>query len=195
MGVQNAGDEAFYLNGQRVDGGVINTAGGGTHSTDVDLLIGAEPQTATTRRRPFDGLADEIRIASVSRNADWAKLEYENQKPSQSLVRLLDTVPALVAISPAAAAAKAGFSMSPANGGATFRIRDARAASVHLQVMDLQGRIVWSYRGSASGAIAWNGVGTTGKRASQGLYMVRVELFDAAGSKAATFDGRLPLTR
>jgi hypothetical protein len=194
MGVQNGGDMAFYQNGQRVDGGVINTSGGGSHSMDQDMLIGAEPQTATTRRRPLDGIVDEVRIASASRNADWAKLEYENQKPGQSLVRLLDTVPPL-SISPARGFGAAGFTMLASGGGAVFRVVDPRAASLRLEVMDLQGRSVWSYRGAAADPVAWDGVNLSGKRAAQGLYMVRVDLFDASGAKAGTLERRLPLTR
>lgn len=194
MGVQDGFEAAFYLNGERIDGGVMNTGNGGSRNTGIDLLIGAEPQTASTRRRPFDGIADEIRIASVSRNANWARLEYENQKPGQTLVRLLDTVPALVSIAPAAGA-RQGLSMSPSHGGATFRVLDARAATARVEILDLQGRVVWSHRGAAARAIVWNGSGANGRRAAQGLYMVRAGLFDAVGAKVASFEGRLPLTR
>jgi hypothetical protein len=185
VGVQNGFDAAFYLNGQRVDGGVGNTANGGTHSTDIDLLIGAEPQSATTRRRPLNGLVDEVRLASVSRGADWVRLEYENQRPGQSLV----------SVAPAMRGAGSGFSISVTGGGALFRIPDARAMAARLEVMDLQGRVIWSYRGPASQDIVWDGVAASGKRASQGLYMVRAELFDAAGAKSGAFERRLPLTR
>ena len=34
----------------------------------------------------FSGDVDEVRIANVVRSADWARLEYENQKPLQTLV-------------------------------------------------------------------------------------------------------------
>ena len=193
MGVQNGGDMAFYQNGQRVDAGVISTANGGTHSTDQDLLIGAEPQTATTRRRPLDGIVDEVRIASASRTADWAKLEYENQKVGQTLVRLLDTVPPLSIFS--AHGFGENFSMQTTGAGMVFRVLDPRASAVRISIMDLQGRSVWSYRGAAAEPVTWDGVSVTGKRASQGLYMVRVDLIDASGAKAGSIERRLPLTR
>jgi len=37
----------------------------------------------------FEGDMDEVRLSSVTRSADWAKLEYENQKPLQTLVGTL----------------------------------------------------------------------------------------------------------
>ena len=37
-------------------------------------------------RYGFAGDMDEVRISSVARSADWIRLEYENQKPLQSLV-------------------------------------------------------------------------------------------------------------
>jgi hypothetical protein len=35
----------------------------------------------------YNGMMDEVRISSVVRSADWVKLEYENQKTGQSLVK------------------------------------------------------------------------------------------------------------
>ena len=34
----------------------------------------------------FVGDIDEVRISKVTRSADWVKLQYENQKPLQTLV-------------------------------------------------------------------------------------------------------------
>src|SRR6202012_5194982 len=34
----------------------------------------------------FVGDIDEVRISKVARSADWIRLEYENQKPMQTLV-------------------------------------------------------------------------------------------------------------
>ncbi len=34
----------------------------------------------------FVGDLDEVRISNVARSADWVKLQYENQKPLQTLV-------------------------------------------------------------------------------------------------------------
>lgn len=37
-------------------------------------------------RYDFEGELDEVRVSRVSRSADWIRLQYENQKPLQSLV-------------------------------------------------------------------------------------------------------------
>ena len=37
----------------------------------------------------FVGEMDEVRVSSVARSADWVRLEYENQKPLQTLVGML----------------------------------------------------------------------------------------------------------
>lgn len=37
----------------------------------------------------YQGDIDEVRISSVARSTDWVRLEYENQKPNQSLVGLV----------------------------------------------------------------------------------------------------------
>ncbi|MBB6048817.1 DUF2341 domain-containing protein [Armatimonas rosea] len=37
----------------------------------------------------FVGELDEVRVSSVARSADWVRLEYENQKPLQTLVGML----------------------------------------------------------------------------------------------------------
>lgn len=37
----------------------------------------------------FVGEIDEVRVSKVARSADWARLEYENQKPQQTLVGLV----------------------------------------------------------------------------------------------------------
>jgi hypothetical protein len=34
----------------------------------------------------FPGYIDEIRVSKTNRSADWIKLEYQNQKQSQTLV-------------------------------------------------------------------------------------------------------------
>lgn len=44
------------------------------------------PDNIYGRREWWSGDVDEVRISSVARSADWIKMEYENQKPLQTLV-------------------------------------------------------------------------------------------------------------
>jgi hypothetical protein len=34
----------------------------------------------------YDGLMDELRVATVLRSADWVKTEYDNQKPGSTFI-------------------------------------------------------------------------------------------------------------
>jgi hypothetical protein len=72
------GETRIYINGV-LDG----TNSGGTSlaiKSPAKLWIGG-----WYNRYDFDGDIDEVRISSVARSADWVKLEYENQKPLQTL--------------------------------------------------------------------------------------------------------------
>lgn len=51
-------------------------------------------------RYEFVGDIDEVRISNVQRSADWVKLNYENQKPNQTLVGTLVQRGSTLAVSP-----------------------------------------------------------------------------------------------
>ncbi|MEI7898982.1 MAG: DUF2341 domain-containing protein [bacterium] len=71
------GQARLYLNGV-LDG---THAGGGMNiPTPGAMSLGG------FGRYSFAGDLDEVRISSVARSADWVKMEYENQKPLQTLV-------------------------------------------------------------------------------------------------------------
>lgn len=57
-------------------------------NTDFRVAIGNNPGTADggnpTTRKPFDGVIDEVRVASVVRSADWLLTEYNNQQESST---------------------------------------------------------------------------------------------------------------
>jgi hypothetical protein len=55
----------------------------GTH----DLGIGNQTQHLEKGRRQWDGILDEARVMQVARTAGWAKLDYESQRESPTLVR------------------------------------------------------------------------------------------------------------
>ena len=73
------GDARIYING-RLDGS--RTA------DDVNLTIGS-PAEVKIGMGPFSGAMDEVRVSKVARSADWAKLQYENQKPLQTVIGTL----------------------------------------------------------------------------------------------------------
>ena len=75
-----SGDTRIYIDG-KLDG---------TNSTPSSPLAITSPASlwigGWTGTYEFEGDIDEFRIAGVARSANWAKLEFENQKPMQSLV-------------------------------------------------------------------------------------------------------------
>ncbi len=74
------GDGKIYINGQ-LDGAdhpVLDI------KTPARLWLGG-----WYNNYDFVGDLDEVRLSNVARSADWVKLQYENQKPMQTLVGLL----------------------------------------------------------------------------------------------------------
>ena len=59
----------------------------------------------------FVGDLDEVRISKVVRSADWARLQYENQKPLQTLVGPIVQPGAAFAVSPSSATVLEGRSV------------------------------------------------------------------------------------
>jgi len=73
------GDARMYVNG-RPDGSRTGD--------DVALTIGS-PAEVKLGAGQFSGDIDEVRVSKVARSADWAKLQFENQKPLQTVVGTL----------------------------------------------------------------------------------------------------------
>jgi hypothetical protein len=196
VGVQNGANAAIYLDGQLIDTDIYVECNNcpGDRNEAVDLALGAEP-TGTGFRRYFPGVLDEVRLASVTRNADWAKLEYESQKTGQSMVKLLDTVP--VSIAAKVPMASADFSVKASGNGLLFRMDAKGASSARITLVDMWGRTVWSRTADlhASAMITWDGRTVAGGIASQGVYAARVMLLDAYGKVMRTTDRKVPLTR
>jgi hypothetical protein len=93
VAVQKGDSSLLYINGALVDNEPTLTPGGGTRREDVDVVVGAEPTSNTAVRRFFIGVIDELRMSNVARPADWARLDYANQVPGQTIVTLVDSVP------------------------------------------------------------------------------------------------------
>ena len=89
------GDSRIYVNG--ILDGVSKTPGAPLNiRTPAKMWIGG-----WYNNYDFVGDIDEVRISNVVRSADWIKLEYENQKPMQTLVGPLVRPGNALAASPA----------------------------------------------------------------------------------------------
>ena len=74
------GESLLYLNG-KLDGSNTKNGGPLAIKTPARLWIGGWYNNYT-----FVGDMDEVRISKVTRSADWVRLQFENQKPQQTLV-------------------------------------------------------------------------------------------------------------
>ena len=74
------GDSRIYVNGA-LDGSSKSTSAPLAIKSPARMYLGG-----WCDNYKFIGDIDEARISKVTRSADWVKLEYENQKPLQSLV-------------------------------------------------------------------------------------------------------------
>lgn len=77
----------YYINGKlevgKTDTNAWKTAGA------EPVTIGNNEKTpgSNSRKRSFDGLLDEARILSVPKDKNWAKLDFESQKPGSKLLK------------------------------------------------------------------------------------------------------------
>src|SRR5690606_8874676 len=144
--------------------------------------------------RHWNGLLDEVRLASHARSADWVKLEYANQRATgQHLVSF--TRP--VALSgPLASLQGAAFTVSPAGRGLVFGLGVAAEGRATVSLVDMWGRTVWS-GAFAPGAtsLQWNGTVRNGAYAVSGVYLARVTIADKQGRAVQVFDRKVPYTR
>jgi hypothetical protein len=74
------GDSRVYVNGV-LDGASTSRAAALAIKSPARMWIGG-----WYNNYDFVGDIDEVRISKVARSADWARLQYENQKPLQTLV-------------------------------------------------------------------------------------------------------------
>ena len=73
------GDSRLYVNGH-LDGASTN------EGNPLDIKSPAKMWMGGWGGYVFKGDMDEVRISKVARSADWVKLQYENQKPMQTVV-------------------------------------------------------------------------------------------------------------
>jgi hypothetical protein len=77
------GDSRVYVNGV-LDGASKSTGAPLNIRSPARMWIGG-----WYNHYDFAGDVDEVRVSKVARSADWVRLEYENQKPMQTLVGLV----------------------------------------------------------------------------------------------------------
>ncbi len=100
------GESALYING-KLDGSNTKNGGPLAIKTPARLWIGGWYNNYT-----FVGDMDEVRISKVTRSADWVRLQFENQKPQQTLVGPLVQAGNAFAVSPEKAVVEEGKSVA-----------------------------------------------------------------------------------
>src|SRR6185436_8057859 len=101
-----SGESKVYVNGV-LDG--VSTSAGAPLSIKSPARMYLGGWYGTYR---FIGEIDEVRISKVARSADWVKLEYDNQKPLQTLVGPLVQTGSTFAVSPSTATVLEGRSVA-----------------------------------------------------------------------------------
>jgi hypothetical protein len=84
VGVRNGISQSLYVNGLLVDNSITSITGANRNTT-FEVNLGRNSQNNGSF---FSGQLDEVRISNVARSADWVRLNYENQKPHQTLVNV-----------------------------------------------------------------------------------------------------------
>ncbi len=150
----------------------------------------------------FVGDLDEVRIARVARPAEWVRLEYENQKPLQTLVGLLMPPGATFAVSPQKATVAEGESVTftAEAGGAqklywSLRRGDDEEAIVAVDRLGFRfdaGRVT----GDQTASLRLRAIYPDGVKTAEIPIVVKEEIPDPVFTlKApAAWDGRAPIT-
>ena len=120
---------------------VVHTYGGGPRRIYINGKLDGEATTKLDIKSPsrlwlggwyhnydFIGDLDEVRVSKVVRSAEWVRLEFENQKPLQTLVGPLVSAGNAFAVSPAQATVLEGKS-------ATFSAQAGGAQKVYWSLV------------------------------------------------------------
>jgi hypothetical protein len=190
--MDNFGEMVYYLDGNAVAFASGIAAFANTSRTVQQL--GTSLAHMNYVDSSFRGNLDEARLANVPRSAEWAKLEFENQRAAQTLV-VFDSIPVSLAGS-APSLNRAGFSSAVSGGSAHFRLAENRYGA-RLTVFDGRGRAVWKTNLAAGvRETVWEGQGTaSGAAAPFGVYATRVSVLNARGGIETTFRSKLAFTR
>lgn len=141
----------------------------------------------------IEAMVDEARLSKVARSANWIKLEYENQKPTQSLVSIkVDSIPTSLA---GAALLGEALSFRAVQNGVMFNLRTDKAVNARIEVIDMRGRAVWSRSLKTTtglNQVLWSGRSEQG--AGSGVYFVRMLLLDENNVPTHRLERKLPMT-
>jgi hypothetical protein len=149
-------------------------------------------------RRPdgtgyLTGMMDEVRIHGVARSADWARLEFENQKSGQTLLQLASEVS--IRSDLARRAGASALRVRTLVSGMAFLLpatEKGANGTTNVSLTDLQGRTLWSRSVSAgTQELVWNGMDRNGRAVSAGLYFVQAQTVDASGKTLGSSFARI----
>jgi biopolymer transport protein ExbB len=150
-------------------------------TSNGDLNIARRPDGTSF----FTGTMDEVRINKVARSADWAKLEYENQKAGQTLMTLN---PVGVRFSGSTGARGESFAVASSAAGVTFTL-PAGSGRALLTVSDMRGKVLWSRKANLGSRLTWSGRGLPA-----GAYTARATLLEGI-QKGLSFQRNFVLAR
>jgi hypothetical protein len=191
--LNSAGEMSIYL-----DGNLIGSASGiamFSSATRPVNQLGSTLAHMNYSDYSFSGIMDEARLANIGRTAEWARLEYQNQRPGQVLVHF-DSVPVSVA-RVSRSLREPDFSARVSGGSVSFRLDGANPNGARLTVVDMSGRAVW--RGvmlPGTNHLVWNhrdSRASVGRSLTAGVYMARMTLLDKQGLVARAADRKLLL--
>ena len=189
---------------------VVHTFGGGPRRVYINGKLDGEANTALNIKNParlwlggwyhnydFIGDLDEVRISKVARSADWVRLQYENQKPQQTLVGPLVRAGDAFAVSPEKAGVDEGKSVTfTAQAGGAQKIywvlkRDGREEIVATDRFGFQfaaGRVT----GDAAVTLQFKAVYADGVKTKDIAITVRESIADPVFTlrAPAAWDGR-----
>lgn len=86
VGERSGAKQYLYVDGACVDSSITVAASNLVRAYDQPLEIGHCPDGGDDPDRYFNGVIDEVRVEKTTRNADWIKLCYMNQKEQDALV-------------------------------------------------------------------------------------------------------------
>jgi hypothetical protein len=185
--LNNTGEMTYYLNGFPI-GSASGLAAYASATRPINLL-GTTLAHMQYLDSSFRGTMDEARLANVGRTQDWATLEYENQKPTQSLVSF-DTVPPASIGRALVAGSRQTLTARASGRSVVFQVAGIEAGNGRLSVSDMQGRTVWEGTfAPGSNRLAWDGA-----RASAGIYMASMRWVNSQGKTTKVLQAKVPLT-
>jgi hypothetical protein len=186
--LNSTGDMSYYLNGA-----LIGSTGGMSAYSSVTRPVN---QLGTSLAHmqyvdsSFHGTMDEARLANVGRSADWAKLEYQNQKAAQVLVSF-DTVPPASIGSSVQADSRPELYARAHGRSVAFQVPGAEAGNAVLSVSDMRGGVVWQATfAPGSNRLVWDA-----DRAPSGIYVATVRRTGVRGKTVKVLQAKVALTR